>query len=205
MSGDFSGMKMSDFPDMPIFSNFPMMQPHEFINLIASEDPDSLGENQESQDENGFLQLGTPAMAEKDNFVQFNNPDRPESIPPYVPPVSDIEEDDEDDFNTFVDVFKEEQPLFVEDRPVRRPQRPNPNHRYPVQPLSQQGTPFTVKPKSQIVDHSYMKNSYKHQSGKHGFPSSRKSFKIRIYVHDWLKPHFLPYPLKVNENWFYLH
>ena len=104
--------------------------------------------------------------------------------------MSDIEEDDEDDFNTFVDVFKEEQPLFVEDRPVRRPQRPNPNHRYPVQPLSQQGTPFTVKPKSQIVDHSYMKNSYKHQSGKHGFPSSRKSFKIRIYVHDWLKPHF---------------
>ena len=31
--------KMSDMPKLPIFSNFPMMKPHEFINLISeSED-----------------------------------------------------------------------------------------------------------------------------------------------------------------------
>ena len=41
-------IKQSTFPDMNIpFSSFPMMKPHEFINLIAAENPDFMSENQE--------------------------------------------------------------------------------------------------------------------------------------------------------------
>ena len=44
-----SNMDMDNFPDMPIFSNFPMMKPHEFINLIASEDISKIEEEEKEE------------------------------------------------------------------------------------------------------------------------------------------------------------
>ena len=106
-----------------------------------------------------------------DAFVKFDNPDRPESIG------IEVFDDDEnvnedpvikDDLDTFVDVFREEHGISEEARPVRMPEEPpkpariHPNHRYPVRPRQ----PFTVSPKGSPVGHSYMKNSYKHMTGK---------------------------------------
>ena len=171
-------IKMSDFPDMNIpFSSFPMMKPHEFINLIAAENPDFMSENHEIDDDS-FIKLGSQDESPEDTFVQFNNPDRPESIPPYVPDITNQnlseEEEIQDDLEAFVDLFGEEEVLPEEERPVRqdsfgrrpnrRPQRPNPNHRYPVHPYAPNEAPFTAKPKS-VVDHSYSTNGYKQNSG----------------------------------------
>ena len=99
--------------------------------------------------------------------MTFSNPDRPESIGIEV-----FEEDNDDslvkdDLDTFVDVFREEEVISEEARPVRRPERPSrihPNHRYPVR----QRQPFTAKPKGNVVGHSYVKNSYQHRTGEIG-------------------------------------
>ena len=174
-------IKESKFPDMNIpFSTFPMMKPHEFINLIAAENPDFMSENQEIENDS-FIKLGSQDEMDEDNFFQFNNPDRPESIPPYVPDLTDqnLSEKDEvvmkDDLEAFVDLFGEEEVIPEEERPVRqdhpygrphrRPQRPNPNHRYPIHPYAPKETPFTAKPKLKVVDHSYSSNGYKQNSG----------------------------------------
>ena len=143
-------LDMPDFSDIP-FSNFPMMKPHEFINLIT-EEAESNNEDQ------------------KDNFVVFNSPDRPESIPPVDPKTTTtqstpVQTDIDNDLKTFVDVFGETEELKEDVRPARRPQS-NLNHRYRNPPSNSYPTPFTVKPKSHIVDHSYIRNSYKHQKGK---------------------------------------
>jgi len=176
---------MADFPDMQIpFSNFPMMKPHEFINLIAEEMSEAgLEKEQDSfsifndPEETEEVFLDGQDTPEETSFSVFNNPDRPESIPPVTPYVNPTEptlNDENDDLATFVDVFREEQELPIEERPVRRPQRPNPNHRYPIHPYAPTSTPFTAKPKGHIVDHSYIRNSYKHQTGKnnYGYESS---------------------------------
>ena len=173
-------IKMSDFPDMNIpFSSFPMMKPHEFINLIAAENPDFMSDPQDLKDDT-FIKLGSQDESDEDKFIEFNNPDRPESIPPYVPDLTQQnlseEEEKKDDLEAFVDLFGEEEVLPEEERPVRqghpygrrpsrRPQNPNPNHRYPIHPSSPHGTPFTAKPKSKVVDHSYSTNGYHLNSG----------------------------------------
>ena len=166
----------TSFMDMPIpFSNFPMMKPHEFINLIAEE----MSEAGLEKEQDGFsmfegledtqeVSLGEQDPSDETSFSVFNNPDRPESIPPVTPYVNPTEPTvnvENDDLATFVDVFREEQEIPIEERPVRRPQRPNPNHRYPIHPYAPTSTPFTAKPKGHIVDHSYIRNSYKHQTG----------------------------------------
>ena len=177
-------IKQSTFPDMNIpFSSFPMMKPHEFINLIAAENPDFMSENQEIENDS-FIKLGSQDESEEDKFFQFNNPDRPESIPPYVPDLTnqsakDEEAEEQDDLEAFVDLFGEEEVLPEEERPVRqehpygrpsrRPQRPNPNHRYPIHPFAPKETPFTARPKSKVVDHSYSKNGYQQNSGLNEF------------------------------------
>ena len=81
-----------------------------------------------------------------------------------------------DDLDTFVDTFREEQELGQEVRPVRMPERDllppavasgapvHPNHRYPVR--SRQ--PFTAKPRGSVVEHSYMKHRYQHNTGRRG-------------------------------------
>ena len=172
---------IKEFPDMNIpFSTFPMMKPHEFINLIAAENPDFMSENQEIENDS-FIKLGSQDETEEDNFFKFNNPDRPESIPPYVPDLTEQnlsekdEEERQDDLEAFVDLFGEEEVIPEEERPVRqehpyarphrRPQRPNPNHRYPIHPYAPKETPFTAKPKLKVVDHSYSTNGYKQNSG----------------------------------------
>ena len=205
-------MDMNDFSKMPIFNNFPMMAPHEFINLIAAEEIKKL-DSEEMFNKNSFSAFDEPQKTDfKDNsfvsfkeseipeeevketsftafnekkkpeneieadkemhsFVAFNDVNRPESIPPVSLPELKLPEpskSNDDELAAFLDVYKEEQEVQVEDRPVRRPrpQRPNPNHRYPIHPYAPQTTPFTAKPKSHIVDHSYIRNSYRHQQGK---------------------------------------
>ena len=81
-----------------------------------------------------------------------------------------------DDLDTFVDVFREEQPITEEIRPVRMPERArlppvvaegspvHPNHRYPVRTRQ----PFTAPPRGSVVDHSYMKHRYQHTTGRRG-------------------------------------
>ena len=188
-------IKMSDFPDMTIpFSSFPMMKPHEFINLIVAENPDFKSENQELG-EDPFVKLGSQDGSNEN--VQFKNPDRPESIPPYVPAMSNQEsasENEQDDLEAFVDLFGEEEVFPEEERPVRqrpnrRPQRPNPNHRYPIHPYAPKETPFTAKPKSKVVDHSYSRNGYKQQSGRYRLYFTRKipnswKFSRTKFVHE---------------------
>ena len=105
------------------------------------------------------------------------NPDRPESIGIEV--YEEEENPDvriKDDLDTFVDTFREEQELGQEVRPVRMPERDllppavaagapvHPNHRYPVR--SRQ--PFTAKPRGSVVEHSYMKHRYQHNTGRRG-------------------------------------
>merc|ERR1719348_759853 len=46
-------MDMNDFSKMPIFNNFPMMAPHEFINLIAAEEIKKL-DSEEMFNKNSF-------------------------------------------------------------------------------------------------------------------------------------------------------
>ena len=135
-------MDMPDFSHIP-FSSFPMMKPHEFINLISSE------EETTKEDES--------------SFSVFKNPDRPESIAPVTAAPSTAKP--QDDLAAFVDVFREEENIKTDVRPARRPQRPNPNHRYPLSSSGPSPTPFTVRPKSHVVDHSYIRNTYKHQAG----------------------------------------
>lgn len=139
-------MEMPDFSHIP-FSSFPMMKPHEFINLISEEQ--------------------TTEEEDQSSFSVFKNPDRPESIPPVTsaPTTTAIPNIVKDDLASFVDVFREEEDIKTDVRPARRPQRPNPNHRYPLSQSGPSPTPFTVRPKSHVVDHSYIRNTYKHQAG----------------------------------------
>ena len=170
----FPPIKMSEFPNMPIFSNFPMMGPNEFVQPSPTEEPKFAGYNEESSDYEDYM--------DKASLTAFS-PERPESINLF----KDIEETkvspQDDDLESLVNIFNEEAAIQPEIRPVRRPsQRPmrpsynsvHPNHRYPLNkptsaPASPSPTPFTVRSKSTIVPHSYIKNSYKHTASDNNF------------------------------------
>jgi len=178
-SKPFPPIKMSEFPNMPIFSNFPMMAPNEFVQP-------SLGEGMEDHNLPGYSeeQEDYEDYMDKPSFTAFNE-ERPESInlfkedgPAKDPPAAD-------ELESLVNRFNEEADIEAEIRPVRRPsQNPtrspynsvHPNHRYPLNrptaaPAQVNPTPFTVRSRNTIVPHSYMKNSYKHTAADNNFRS----------------------------------
>lgn len=176
----FPPMKMSEFPNMPIFSNFPMMGPNEFVQPSPSEgteDTNLPGYIQDSMDYEDYM--------EKTSFTAFND-ERPESINLYKEEVATKASLQADELESLVNIFNEEAEIQPEVRPVRRPsQNPtrspynsvrqgHPNHRYPPNrptsaPVQFSPTPFTVRSKNTIVPHSYMKNSYKHTAVDNNF------------------------------------
>jgi len=178
----FPPMKMSEFPNMPIFSNFPMMGPNEFVQPSSSEeieDPKFSGYIEESMEYDDYM--GKPS------FTAFND-ERPESINLFKEEVSTPAAQPADELESLVNIFNEEAEIQPEIRPARRPsQNPtqspyntvrqaHPNHRYPQKrptsaPVQFSPTPFTVRSKNTIVPHSYMKNSYKHAAADNNFRS----------------------------------
>ena len=182
----FPPIKMSEFPNMPIFSNFPMMAPNEFVQP-------SLGEGMEDHNLPGYSeeQEDYEDYMDKPSFTAFNE-ERPESInlfkedgPAKDPPAAD-------ELESLVNRFNEEADIEAEIRPVRRPsQNPtrspynsvHPNHRYPLNrptaaPAQVSPTPFTVRSRNTIVPHSYMKNSYKHTAADNNFRSGGTQFLV---------------------------
>merc|ERR1719483_448411 len=166
MNQPFPPLKMSEFPNMPIFSNFPMMGPNEFVQPSATEDSKFPGYNAESSDYD---------YMDKASLTAFS-PERPESINLFKDEVPTNVSPQDDDLESLVNIFNEEAAMLPDIRPVRRPsQRPlrplyngaHPNHRYPFNkptaaPAAVNPTPFTARSANTIVPHSYMKNSYKH-------------------------------------------
>jgi len=167
MNQPFPPLKMSEFPNMPIFSNFPMMGPNEFVQPSATEDSKFPGYNAESSDYEDYM--------DKASLTAFS-PERPESINLFKDEVPTNVSPQDDDLESLVNIFNEEAVMLPDIRPVRRPsQRPlrpmyngaHPNHRYPFNkptaaPAAVNPTPFTARSANTIVPHSYMKNSYKH-------------------------------------------
>jgi len=178
----FPPIKMSEFPNMPIFSNFPMMGPNEFVQPTSMESPDEL-------DFMGFeMEEDYGDYMKKESFSSFNE-DRPESINLFKEDPQTTTAPQDDKLSSLVSIFNEEAEIQPDVRPVRRPSqnpvrsppksphRTHPNHRYPVhrptQPPAQYSpTPFTVRTRNTIVPHSYIKNSFKHSNSfRSGIPS----------------------------------
>ena len=180
---------MSEFPNMPIFSNFPMMAPNEFVQPSTSEgmeEPSSIGYGEEKKEYEDYM--------DKASFTAFNEA-RPESINLFKEEVATKVPPPADELESLVNIFNEEADIEPEIRPVRRPsQNPtrspynsvHPNHRYPQNrptsaPAQISPTPFTVRSKNTIVPHSYMKNSYKHTASDNNFRSGKLYFLFRSF------------------------
>jgi hypothetical protein len=176
----FPPIKMSEFPNMPIFSNFPMMAPNEFVQPSPSDGNEEPNLSTYIDDYEDYM--------DKTSFTAFNE-DQPESVNSFEEAVTTKATPPADDLDALVNIFNAEAEIEPEIRPVRRPsQNPprssynsvHPNHRYPQTrptsaPVQFSPTPFTVRSRNTIVPHSYMKNSYKHTANddfRSGFASN---------------------------------
>ena len=194
-SKPFPPIKMSEFPNMPIFSNFPMMGPNEFIQTSPTESPEQsdvfLGYTQESND---YME-----QLLNEELRTFNAEDRPETINIFKEDTQSMTSPEGDRLASLVNIFNEESEIEPETRPVRRPtqekvkspyntlHQEHPNHKYPLHnpkhsPSHARPTPFTVKPRTTIVPHSYIKNSYKHSNlDRFGSGTSKQTY-ISFYI-----------------------
>jgi hypothetical protein len=153
-------LKNSDFPEMPIFHNFPMMQPGEFIQVLEDETHEALQEyGVGGEGDSGAF----TAFSEMDKTPVFDLTRRPETIDLFKAPEMPEELRVPEELDALVGLVSAEENLSPEDRPFRspRPRRPaaHPNHRYP---LRAPPTPFTARPPPLQGD-SFVRNSYRHR------------------------------------------
>lgn len=167
---------------MPIFTNFPMMKPGQFVQPLPTDPPADEAEYPDYEDYS--QQRPEPVQAfepqipdvisrEPEQPQTFFNSQRPESIG-LISPVTTKAPKMNNQLDQFVGLFRDENELEESDRLVRRPNpRPfinlgvssggnsyHPNHKPTVSPARPTipTTPFTARTRNTVVPFSYARN-----------------------------------------------